>query len=271
MGAAPDKAHDHHGGDLPTQPATRVASTPPPGNDPVTPHDGSIADPYSVRPCIGCCNDPVRELDGIHHMAEEMEEYEHNQNQPDDVPAENLEGNPAKTVDDPEEDRPKKGPVLLESEAETRKLMRMSVNTALAIGLHNFPEGLATFVAALDNPKVGAVLAVAIAIHNIPEGLCVAMPIYYATGDKLRAFGWGVFSGLAEPLAALLGWAVLANSFDDTIYAVLFGLVAGMMVMISFKELIPTAHRYDPNDTVVTYSFMAGMGIMALSLVLYKL
>ena len=154
---------------------------------------------------------------------------------------------------------------------DNRKLMRMSVNTAIAISLHNFPEGLATFVATLSDPGVGAVLAIAIAIHNIPEGLCVAMPIYYATGNRWKAFGWALFSGVAEPIAALLGWAVLANSFSDKLYAVLFGLVAGMMVIISTRELLPTAHRYDPEDSVVTYSFMAGMVIIALSLVLFVL
>lgn len=147
----------------------------------------------------------------------------------------------------------------------------MGLSTAVAIALHNFPEGLATFVAALDDPNVGAVLAVAIGIHNIPEGLCVALPIYYATGNRWKAFMWGCLSGLSEPVAALLGWAVLARAMSDEAYAVLFGLVSGMMVIISLKELIPTAHRYDPEDSVVTYSLIAGMAIISLSLVLFKL
>lgn len=154
--------------------------------------------------------------------------------------------------------------------SEQKKLVKMGMSTALAIALHNFPEGLATFVAALENPQVGAVLAIAIGIHNIPEGLCVALPIYYATGNRCKAFLWGCLSGLSEPVAALLGWAVLANSMSQEVYALLFGLVSGMMVIISLKELIPTAHRYDPEDTVVTYSLIAGMGVIALSLVLFK-
>lgn len=154
---------------------------------------------------------------------------------------------------------------------ESKKLVRMGINTAVAIGIHNFPEGLATFVAALDDPGVGAVLAIAIGIHNIPEGLCVALPIYYATGNRWKAFLWACMSGLSEPVGALLGWAVLANSMSDNLYAILFGLVGGMMVIISTKELLPTAHRYDPEDTVVTYSMIAGMIIMALSLVLFMI
>mmetsp|Transcript_28020 Transcript_28020/g.58157 ORF Transcript_28020/g.58157 Transcript_28020/m.58157 type:complete len:397 (-) Transcript_28020:180-1370(-) len=153
---------------------------------------------------------------------------------------------------------------------DRKQLSRMGLNTALAIAIHNFPEGLATFVAALDDPSVGVVLGIAIGIHNIPEGLCVALPTYYATGNRCKAFMWGCLSGASEPIAALLGWLVLANSMSDNVYAILFGLVSGMMVIISLKELIPTAHRYDSDDTVVTYSVIAGMAIIALSLVLFK-
>jgi ZIP family zinc transporter len=158
-----------------------------------------------------------------------------------------------------------------ENETEKKRLEKMGMNTALAIGLHNFPEGLATFVAALNDPKVGTVLAVAIAIHNIPEGLCVALPIFYATGSRTRAFLWACLSGASEILAAFLGWLVLANVFSDVAYAVLFGLVAGMMVIISIRELVPTAHFYDPEDTVVTNSFIGGMVLIALSLVLFQI
>lgn len=158
-----------------------------------------------------------------------------------------------------------------EAEIEQKKLVKMGLSTAVAIALHNFPEGLATFVAALDDPSVGAVLAIAIGIHNIPEGLCVALPIYYATGNRWKAFMWGCLSGLSEPVAALLGWLVLAKAMGENVYAILFGLVSGMMVIISLKELIPTAHRYDPQDTVVTYSVIGGMVIIALSLALFKL
>ncbi|GKY99516.1 hypothetical protein MPSEU_000905800 [Mayamaea pseudoterrestris] len=152
-----------------------------------------------------------------------------------------------------------------------KALLKMGINTALAIALHNFPEGLATFVATLSDPKVGGVLAVAIAIHNVPMGLCVALPVYYATGNKLKAFTWACLSAVSEPLAALLGWAVLANSFTPTMFGSLFGIVSGMLVIVAARELLPTAHRYDPNDKVATFSFMVGMFIMALSLNLFNL
>ena len=237
-----------------------------------------------VEPVMPCCaEDPAGDLQQMQHMAQEIENYEathqhqwegvpqttgassnQNQNGGDDSASE--EDNAG---DDNNPNANKQEPTA--EQHENKKLMRMSLNTALAIGLHNFPEGLATFVAALSDPSVGAVLAVAISIHNIPEGLCVAMPVYYATGDKLKAFGWAMVSGIAEPIAALLGWAVLANSFSDQSYAILFGLVSGMMVIISARELLPTAHRYDPEDAVVTYSFMVGMAIMAVSLILFLL
>eukprot|EP00541_Cyclophora_tenuis_P014704 CAMPEP_0116545978 /NCGR_PEP_ID=MMETSP0397-20121206/2974_1 /TAXON_ID=216820 /ORGANISM="Cyclophora tenuis, Strain ECT3854" /LENGTH=371 /DNA_ID=CAMNT_0004070363 /DNA_START=38 /DNA_END=1153 /DNA_ORIENTATION=- len=229
-----------------------------------------------------CCSpDPVGDLETIQRQTAELAERErereredHKQDSPMYSPSEVVEEGEQQLQLQQQTSSPvveKKGGKGDSSNGDSDKLVRMGVNTALAIGLHNFPEGLATFVASLDDPSVGAVLAIAIGIHNIPEGLCVALPIYYATGNRWKAFAWAMVSGASEPIAALLGWAILANSFSDTLYAVLFGLVGGMMVMISTRELIPTAHRYDPDDTVVTYSFIVGMVIMALSLVLFVL
>uniref|UniRef100_A0A7S3LH35 Zinc transporter ZupT n=1 Tax=Amphora coffeiformis TaxID=265554 RepID=A0A7S3LH35_9STRA len=240
---------------------------------PRTPQEENDCDNCSthsrVEPVVACCSeDPAGDLQHLQDMASEIDNYEHTHNH-------HWEGAQRNEIasngSDSEDEGRNADPQAAAEEVETKKLMRMSLNTALAIGLHNFPEGLATFVAALADPSVGAVLAIAIAIHNVPEGLCVAMPIYYATGNRMQAFGWAMVSGIAEPIAALLGWAVLANSFSDQSYAVLFGVVAGMMVIISARELLPTAHRYDPEDSVVTYSFMAGMAIMAVSLVLFLL
>lgn len=122
----------------------------------------------------------------------------------------------------------------------------------------------------LEDPAVGASVAVAIAIHNIPEGICVALPIYYATGSRKKAFFWATLSGMTELVGAFLGWIVLRKVFDQIVYGVLFGVVAGMMVYISLKELLPTAHRYDPEDQVTTFGLIAGMAVMAVSLVLFE-
>ena len=94
----------------------------------------------------------------------------------------------------------------------------MGVMTALAIALHNLPEGLATFVAAMDDPVVGAALAIAIALHNIPEGICVSVPIYFSTGDRHKAFGWAFLSGISELIGAALGWIVLSQAMNDLVY-----------------------------------------------------
>lgn len=120
-----------------------------------------------------------------------------------------------------------------EKKALNRKLARMGIFAALAISFHNFPEGLATFVATLDDPSVGISVAIAIAIHNIPEGICVAVPIYYATGSKWKAFIWATLSGVTELVGAFLGWAILAKVFTQIVYGILFGIVGGMMVKAS--------------------------------------
>mmetsp|Transcript_6675 Transcript_6675/g.7609 ORF Transcript_6675/g.7609 Transcript_6675/m.7609 type:complete len:361 (+) Transcript_6675:199-1281(+) len=229
--------------------------------------------------CFTCSPDPVGDLDRLQNQADSIIRQE---NDPDEREFDPDKEYDADAPDDTKLQSPKdvyvpddtklqsfKDEEDLTKPEENKRLVTMGINTAIAIGLHNFPEGLATFVAALDDPRVGAVLAIAIGIHNIPEGLCVALPIYYATGNRMKAFAWALLSGASEPIAALLGWAVLANSFSPVMYAVLFGLVGGMMVIISIRELLPTAHRYDPEDTVVTISFILGMFIMALSLVLF--
>ena len=160
---------------------------------------------------------------------------------------------------------------MLESESEKKKLARMGMLTALAIGIHNFPEGLATFLATLEDEKVGASLGVAIAVHNVPEGLCVAMPVLYATGNKWKAFGWSLLSGLTEPIGGLVGFAILQPVFTDLVFGIVFSMVGGMMVFIVLHELLPAAHRYMGSQWKATAWLVLGMVIMALSLVLFNL
>jgi ZIP family zinc transporter len=146
-------------------------------------------------------------------------------------------------------------------------LMRMGLLSAAAIALHNFPEGIATFVAALDNPRLGASIAAAVAIHNIPEGIAVAVPVFYATGSRVRAFSWSFLSGLSEPLGALVAWWLLGGLAGATLRGVLFAGVAGVMVFISLDELLPTAREYGEHHLAV-YGLVSGMAVMAVSLVL---
>lgn len=148
------------------------------------------------------------------------------------------------------------------------KLMRMGLMSALAIAIHNFPEGIATFTAALKDPALGIAIAVAVAIHNIPEGLAVAIPIYFATGSKKRAFGLSFLSGLAEPAGALIAYLILAPFMNDVIFGVLFASVAGIMVYISLDELLPTAREYGQPHLSI-YGLIGGMMVMAISLILF--
>jgi ZIP family zinc transporter len=148
-----------------------------------------------------------------------------------------------------------------------RKLMRMGLLTALAIGIHNFPEGLATFTAALQDPGIGIAIAIAIAIHNIPEGIAVSVPIYYATGDKKKAFKLSFLSGLSEPVGALIGYLILMPFMGPLTFGILFAAVAGIMVFISLDELLPAAREYGEHHLSV-YGLVGGMVVMAVSLLL---
>jgi len=147
-------------------------------------------------------------------------------------------------------------------------LKRMGFFSALAIAIHNFPEGLATFTAALQDPALGLSIAVAIAIHNIPEGIAVSVPLYYATGSKKKAFGWSFLSGLSEPVGALVGYFLLMRYFNDLMFGILFAGVAGIMVYISLDELLPTAEKYGEHHIAI-YGVISGMIVMAISLMLF--
>ncbi len=147
------------------------------------------------------------------------------------------------------------------------KLMRVGVLTALAIGIHNFPEGMATFTAAMQDPSLGIAIAAAVAIHNIPEGIAVSIPVFYATGSRKKAFYLSFLSGLAEPLGALIAFLVLAPFLSPLLMAYIFAIVAGIMVYISFDELLPAAQEYGEHHIAI-YGLIAGMVIMAISLVL---
>ncbi|ALC88656.1 zinc transporter ZupT [Bacillus sp. FJAT-18017] len=146
-------------------------------------------------------------------------------------------------------------------------LLKMGTFTALAIGIHNFPEGIATFTSAIQNPALGVAIAIAIAIHNIPEGIAVSVPVYFATGDKKKAFKLSFLSGLSEPIGALVAYLFLMPFLNDIMFGVIFAAVAGIMVFISLDELLPAARKYDETHLPI-YGLIAGMAVMALSLLL---
>jgi zinc transporter, ZIP family len=152
-----------------------------------------------------------------------------------------------------------------------RKLYRMGIMTALAVSIHNFPEGVATFMSALKNPALGVAIAIAIAIHNIPEGIAVSVPIYYSTGNRKKAFILSFLSGLSEPVGAMIAYVLLVpflqQDYLDLIFAATMAAVAGIMVFISLDELLPSAEEYGEHHLAI-YGLTGGMGMMALSLLL---
>jgi ZIP family zinc transporter len=160
--------------------------------------------------------------------------------------------------------------------AGQKKLLRMGLFTALAIAIHNFPEGLATFLAALQDPTLGVAIAIAVALHNIPEGVSVSVPIFYATGDRRKAFIYSFLSGLAEPVGAGIAYLLIRLFFGGAtgvippqVMGILFGGVAGIMVYISLDELLPTSRAYGKGHDSL-FGLVAGMLVMALSLLLMK-
>ncbi|MGI0542669.1 zinc transporter ZupT [Corynebacterium aquatimens] len=155
------------------------------------------------------------------------------------------------------------------SPASIARMRKVGLMTALAIAIHNFPEGFATFFVALADPQVAVPIAVAIAIHNIPEGVAVAVPIREATGSKSKAAWWATISGLAEPLGALVGFALLQPFIGPVALGVAFAAIAGIMVFVSVDKLLPTAIQTGRHHAAV-YGLVGGMAIMALSLLLLQ-
>lgn len=149
--------------------------------------------------------------------------------------------------------------------AADSRLLRTGMLTALAIAIHNFPEGFATFAAALGDPSVAVAITVAIALHNIPEGIAVAVPVFQATGSRARAVGLSFLSGLSEPLGAVIGFLLLRPFLTDALFGASLAAVAGIMVFISLDKLLPTAEKYGGHHLCV-YGIMAGMAVMAVNL-----
>lgn len=152
--------------------------------------------------------------------------------------------------------------------SERSQLYRMGLLSALALAIHNFPEGISTFIGALKDPTLGISIGVAIAIHNIPEGIAISVPIYFATGDKKKAFSYSFISGLSEPLGAIVGYFILMRFMNDMMFGMIFAIVAGIMVYISLDELLPSAEKYGEHHLAI-YGLISGMAIMALSLLLF--
>lgn len=159
--------------------------------------------------------------------------------------------------------------IIKNTKVKDFNMLRTGLFTALAVMIHNFPEGLVSFITSLENPALGTSIAISIAIHNIPEGIAVFSPIYYATGSKRKAFCYSFYSGLTEPLGAIIGYFLLYNFLNRTMLGILLATVAGIMVYISIDELLPSAQKYGEHYIAI-YGFLIGMALMAVNLIIFS-
>ncbi|KAG3030263.1 hypothetical protein JG687_00010174 [Phytophthora cactorum] len=200
----------------------------------------------------------MTEVNNLEHVRESMELFESNK-MDNKEPVEILEGQ-----------TPQAGYFVKMDENAKKALQRMGVLSALAIGIHNLPEGIATYVGAIQNSSVGISLAVGIGLHNIPEGIAVAAPIYFATGSRWRGIMWCAISAAAEPIGGVIAWLAIGDGMDPVSEGILFGIVCGIMVCICIKELIPTSYQFAKDKGhIVAYGMFAGMFIMVSSLTLF--
>lgn len=171
----------------------------------------------------------------------------------------------------PEKDNPHEVKLIetMNIDIKSLKLKRIGLITAISITIHNFPEGIATFMSAYSDLQIGIPVGIAVAIHNIPEGIAVAIPVFFATGSRKKSLKWSILSGFAEPLGAVVAYLILMPFLNELILGIVFATVAGIMVFISLDELLPGAQKYGTHHWP-TYGVLAGMIIMAVSLILLK-
>lgn len=167
----------------------------------------------------------------------------------------------------PEQENPHHCTQIMDEKGFTndKMLMRTGMMTAMAIAIHNFPEGMSVFAVALNDLELGGLIAVAIAIHNIPEGIAVAMPLLYSSGSRRKALWYSTLSGLAEPAGAMIGLVILLPFLSESVIALTLGFVAGVMVYVSVDELLPAAHRYGHGHSTIL-GIVLGMAVMAITL-----
>ena len=149
---------------------------------------------------------------------------------------------------------------------QRHRIRRAGLITAIAVTLHNFPEGMATFLVSSQDLRLGIPVAIAIAIHNIPEGIAIALPIFHANGKKRLAILYSFVSGISEPIGGLIGVLLLKTIMPEQAVGFMTAAVAGIMVYLSFDTLLPLSREYGENHHVII-GIITGMLIMSLGLI----
>ncbi|CEG48817.1 zinc (zn2)-iron (fe2) permease family [Plasmopara halstedii] len=204
----------------------------------------------------------MTEIENLHDIRESIIQFESNKDS-SKPPMSFLESGASSCVESNTQ-------YLKVDEEAKRALQRMGLLSALAIGIHNLPEGVATYVGSIQKSSVGFSLAVGIGLHNIPEGIAVAAPIYFATGSRRRGIFWCIISAAAEPVGGIIAWLAIGDGMDAIAEGILYGIVCGIMVCICIKELIPTSYKFAKNKPhVVAVGMYVGMLIMVTSLTLF--
>ena len=157
---------------------------------------------------------------------------------------------------------------LTDKEKKDKRLMKTGLLVSAGIAIHNFPEGIITLFGTIKDPHLGLVLLIAIALHNIPEGISVSMPIYYATKNRKKAFLWSLLSGISEPIGAIIGFFVLFPFINAFVLNLALAFVAGIMVFISFDELLPLSLSHGEAHLAITSLFL---GMLTMTAVLFLL
>ncbi|MGL4907870.1 MAG: zinc transporter ZupT [Bacteroidales bacterium] len=169
----------------------------------------------------------------------------------------------------PQKNNPHEAHTVEEMNTGNKKILhRMGIMVAISISVHNFPEGVASFTAALGNLSVALPITLAIALHNIPEGIAVSVPIYHATGSRHKAFWFSFLSGLAEPLGALVAYLFLLPFWSPLANGIVLAAVAGIMVYISLDELLPMSEKFGEHHLSII-GVLGGMAVMAISLLCF--
>ena len=153
-------------------------------------------------------------------------------------------------------------------EEDRNHLEKLGIMTAASIAIHNLPEGLAIFTAGLRDITIAIPLGIAVILHNIPLSIAISVPIYFSTKSKKKAFLYSSIVGLFQPLGAIVGYMLFSSFFNDTLFGILFGVISGIMIFVSFDELIPTSRQYKDHHYSV-YGTILGMFVMAVSLMFF--